>query len=135
MDLQVGVKAILRNADGDVLVLRRAEEKYAGLGGAWDIPGGRIDPGTSLAENLAREIREETGLTLSETPTLIAAQDILKGDRHVVRLTYVGAIEGDVTLSPEHTEYRWVSLQDFALLEGLDSYVRELLEDRLLGDA
>jgi ADP-ribose pyrophosphatase YjhB (NUDIX family) len=110
MILQVGVKVVLRNPEGKFLLLRRAEEKYGKTDGNWDIVGGRIDPGTTLLENLTREVLEETQLHMTTTPTLIAAQDILRSkERHVVRLTYIAETEGEPVLDlSENIEYRWV---------------------------
>lgn len=130
MELQVGVKVILKNPDGKILLIRRAEEKYAST--KWDIPGGRIDPGSSLRENLAREVMEETGLTMTGEARVIGAQDIFASpERHVVRITYTGTAEGEPTLSEEHTEYRWVTLSELKALsiEELDRYVKALLEE------
>ena len=128
MQLQVGVKVLLRNLEGKVLLLR-SRDGYATSKPLWDIPGGRIDPGTSLRENLARELLEETGLTLAGHPRLTAAQDILPGDdRHIVRLTYVASGEGTPVLDGvEHTEYRWISFNDLLALADLDNYLSELL--------
>jgi len=130
MELQVGVKAFLKNKQGKYLMLRRANNH--GTTGEWDIPGGRINPETPLLENLKREIQEETGLTLTGELLLIAAQDIFKPEFHVVRLTYQGIIEGTPTLSEEHSEYKWMTLKQLTELSPLDSYIRELLDKKLL---
>lgn len=127
MELQVGVKILLKSKDGKYLILQRSEEKYPGVGAKWDIPGGRIDPGTSLLENLKREVVEETGLEITGEPKLITAQDILKTDKHVVRLTYLGFADGEVKLSDEHKEYKWLSLEDLKNLEPMDRYFKEVL--------
>ena len=88
MNLQVGVKVFLKNEKGKILLLKRLEEKYGKTSGSWDIVGGRIEPGTSLIENLKREVEEETRLTITSTPYLIGAQDIITNDeRHIVRLS------------------------------------------------
>lgn len=127
-ELMVGVKAALKNKEGKFLLLRRSERKYAPLGGQWDLPGGRIDRGSALLENLKREIMEETGLDLQSEPTLIAAQDIIDDSRHVVRLTYKGTIDGDVVLNEEHTAYRWFSKEEMEnLSEELDRFTRQIL--------
>ncbi|HWP61798.1 MAG TPA: NUDIX domain-containing protein [Candidatus Paceibacterota bacterium] len=128
-ELQVGVKILLKNPEGKYLLMRRSPEKYPETQ-KWDIPGGRIHPGTPLLENLAREVAEETGLTISNSPRLIAAQDILKMPKlHVVRLTYVGEAEGNPQLSEEHTEYGWFTMDEIRTLEPLDSYVKTLLSE------
>ncbi len=133
MDLQVGVKVILQNRDGAVLLLKRSEQLYKEVNNPWDIPGGRINVGMSLMENLEREVKEETGLSLLSVPVLRGAQDILKTDKHVVRLTYTALAEGDVRLSEEHTEYRWLPFAELATFPKLDRYVRELAEEGRLG--
>lgn len=130
MELQVGVKILLSGREGTFLILRRAEDIYPEVRNKWDIPGGRIDPGSPLLENLTREVLEETGLTLKDGSRLIAAQDIFSrdGKRHIVRLTYLGEAEGEPRLSGEHTEYRWVTRDESRSLDGLDGYVRVLLD-------
>lgn len=129
MELQVGVKILIKNEEGNILLLRRSKEKYPEIANQWDIPGGRINPGTSLLENLAREVKEETGLTLVGTPVLLGAQDIFPShvEKHIVRLTYVGHAEGEVVLSEEHDEYRFVEGKELKTLEGLDKYLRDLI--------
>ncbi|MEI8366167.1 MAG: NUDIX domain-containing protein [Parachlamydiaceae bacterium] len=128
MQLQVGVKVLLENNQRKFLLLRRSEEKYRDVLQKWDIPGGRINPGKSLMENLEREVMEETGLKLTEEPHLIGAQDIIPdGERHIVRLTYISKTEGEPVLSEEHTEFRWFGIEELQTLEGLDVYLQNLL--------
>ena len=129
MELQVGVKILLQNTERKFLILQRNLEKYPDITKerSLDIPGGRIEKGVSLLENLQREVREETGLELENEPKLIIAQDILKSDKHVVRLTYTGQVEGEPTLSEEHSSFTWLSLEELKNTEGLDSYTKEAL--------
>lgn len=126
--LQVGVKALLKNSEGKYLLLRRNPEKYPEAGATWDIVGGRIDAGRPLLDNLQREIREETGLELTSTPRLVAAQDILKiRGKHVVRLTYIGEINGDPQLDDEHTDSGWFTADELRNKEDLDPFLNEVL--------
>lgn len=135
MELQVGVKILLKNPGGKYLLLRRNAQKYPEVGANWDIVGGRIDPGTPLLENLKREIQEETKLDLTQEPKLIAAQDILRiTGRHVVRLTYVGEISGEPILNEDHDEYKWFEISEIKSLppDQLDVYFKELLDRNLI---
>jgi len=130
MELQVGVKVLLRNGMGSFLLLRSNPEKYPEKGGRWDLPGGRINPGSSLFENLKREVKEETSLNLLTEPKLIAAQDILKiSDRHVVRLTYVGDIQGEPVIDHESLKYKWFTQEEIEGLSEheLDQFFKELV--------
>ncbi|OGL66829.1 hypothetical protein A3B21_00820 [Candidatus Uhrbacteria bacterium RIFCSPLOWO2_01_FULL_47_24] len=135
MELQVGVKVLLKNPDGKFLLIRRSSDKYPEVGAKWDIVGGRIEPGSPLLDNLKREIKEEVGLDLVDDTRLIAAQDILRvPGRHVVRLTYVGAIDGEPVLDGDHTEYKWFTREEMRAFsrEQLDSYFKELLDSGVL---
>lgn len=127
--LQVGVKALLKDKEGRYLLLRRSLEKYPDIQGRWDIVGGRINPGTTLIENLQREISEETGLRLVGQPRLVAAQDIMRSPgKHVVRLTYIGDVEGEIVLDrSENDMAEWYDWEDILKIEDLDAYFKEIL--------
>jgi len=127
--LQVGVKVALQNSEGKILLLKRSEENYGKTKGTWDIVGGRIEAGTGLIENLRREAREEAALEMSSEPRLIAAQDIVSDERHVVRITYTAHTEGEPVLdTSENTAYQWVTFDELKAQEDLDTYVLALIE-------
>lgn len=58
--VRVVLSIITRDADGKVLMLRRAP----GCGGRWIFPGGRVEPSETLSAACRREVFEETGLTV-----------------------------------------------------------------------
>lgn len=126
----MGVKILMQNPKGEFLLIRRSPKKYPEVGPRWDIVGGRINPGSTLIENLKREVKEETRLDLICEPELVAAQDILRiAGRHVVRLTYFGTVEGEPILDEDHSEYKWFKLKEILNLpeDEVDIYFREIL--------
>lgn len=128
MKLQVGVKALIQNKDGNYLFLRRSQSFNDEAEPHWDIPGGRIEPEEALTTALEREILEETGLTIDADVKLVAAQDIFvpAAELHVVRLTYIAKGSGDAALSHEHQDTKWMSPGE-ALATNIDPYTREVL--------
>ena len=57
--LEIAIAVALR---GDAVLLRPRPEQGS-LAGAWEFPGGRIEPGEDALAAARREMREETGLT------------------------------------------------------------------------
>ena len=130
MTLQVGVKVLLENGAGKLLFMKRNQKVSTDTDEQqWDIPGGRIEAAEPLLAALKREVAEETGLTLTSEPLIVAAQDIFvpAKDLHVVRLTYRMRVSEDtIILSEEHSEYAWLTA-DEARACNIDPYVREAL--------
>ncbi len=54
-----GVRAVMRDREGRILWVRRADN------GTWVMPAGSLEPGESVRECLTREVREETGLQVN----------------------------------------------------------------------
>ena len=128
--LQVGVKIFLENDKGKFLLLKRSSKRYPEIKiiGEWDIPGGRIIPGTKLFNNLKREVFEETKLEILGAPRLLGAQDILRRkEKHIVRLTYLGKVSGEPILDEEHTDFKWLTIPEMKRIEKLDEFTREIM--------
>lgn len=130
----LGVKAIIRNEQGNILLLKVRTEELAGYSGPayWDIPGGRIqwtgiirDEKSGVIhwdkvvlDTLAREIEEETGLTglTSVYPHSFVISNVsypVEGGEIVALLlrSYVCTLPNtsNITLSQEHSDYAWFS--------------------------
>ena len=59
---QIGV-AVITNREGKILIDRR---KASGeMGGLWEFPGGKIEPGETVRECIQREIKEELNIEIA----------------------------------------------------------------------
>ncbi|MCQ4314205.1 Nudix family hydrolase [Pseudomonas stutzeri] len=61
--------AVIRSADGLVLIAKRALDKHQG--GLWEFPGGKVEAGETIETALARELHEELGITVTKARPLI----------------------------------------------------------------
>jgi len=109
----LGQKAFIINANKEILILKRQNsEVYNDL---WDVPGGKLEEGNTLLEALIREIREETGLKLEKIIAVLSTAKFQgqAADKPIIfRNIYLVKAEGNVIISNEHAEYRWVSVEN-----------------------
>lgn len=59
------VAVALLDADNRVLLGQRPEGKH--LGGLWEFPGGKVEPGETPEAALVRELKEELGIDIRES--------------------------------------------------------------------
>ena len=81
----VGVGGVVFAGDRVLLIKRRFEP----LAGRWSLPGGAVEVGETLAEGLAREMKEETGLDVLVGPVVDVFDRITRDDDGRVRFHYV----------------------------------------------
>ncbi|MDP3794617.1 MAG: NUDIX hydrolase [bacterium] len=96
-----------------VFLPRRADTKKF-LPGVYELPGGHVDFGEDLVEDLKREIFEEFGTRINVGDPFAAFTYLnnIKGS-HSVEVVYFARFADDITnikLSPEdHSDYGWFS--------------------------
>jgi ADP-ribose pyrophosphatase YjhB (NUDIX family) len=105
----VGVGAVVVDA-GRVLLVRRGSEP---MKGHWTLPGGLVELGEPLLTAVAREVKEETGLTV-EPLELIELLDRIHREGERIRFHYVVAdylclvAGGELRAASDADAVRWV---------------------------
>ena len=78
------VAAALIASDGRILVHQR---KFGGaLGGLWEFPGGKVEPGENPDFALIRELEEELAIAVEPADLVYLAQATEPGNPHVILL-------------------------------------------------
>jgi 8-oxo-dGTP diphosphatase len=109
----VGVGAFVFDRDGRVLLVLRGKAPGKGL---WAVPGGKLEPGETLAQGVAREVREETGLVV-EVGVLACVVEAISDGYHYVILDYLArAIGGALAPGDDASEAKFVDEAELATL-------------------
>lgn len=113
----VAVAGLVRDADGRVLMIRSPR-------GDWEFPGGQVEEGEDLVAALQREVREETGITVT-VGKLAGVYSNVKS--HIVMFDFLcELVSGELRTSAESLAVEWVEAG-----EALDRIIRPVIRDRM----
>lgn len=125
--IDVYIYRIKRGAPEFLLLLRSAKKIYAHQ---WRMIGGKVEEGEKYWEAALRELKEETGLVPHEFWTIPSVNTFYeaKSDQIHHIPAFAVALKDEVIpeLDDEHTEYRWISIDE------LDSYLSWPEQKRLI---
>ena len=95
--------------DGRVLACQRSAPRE--VAGRWEFPGGKVEPGETDAEALARECAEELGVRV-DVGHRVGPDVPLAHGRAVLRVFAVTLLHGDTPRALEHTAMRWLGPEE-----------------------
>jgi 8-oxo-dGTP diphosphatase len=123
---RVGSALIVRDEANRILLGKRNKDPQRGN---WILPGGKIHAFESIADAAARELAEETGLTV-EVQRLFRVYEVINPphEHRIVIYSWAKAVGGDLRASDDISEVKFVSLRELGDLP-LTPLVREVLAD------
>ncbi|MFB9358949.1 (deoxy)nucleoside triphosphate pyrophosphohydrolase [Actinoplanes nipponensis] len=105
---RVIVAAVIVTA-GRVLACERSAPPE--VAGRWEFPGGKVEPGETDAQALARECAEELGVRV-RVGARIGPDVPLAHGRAVLRVFTVTLLNGDEPRALEHAAMRWLAADE-----------------------
>ena len=120
------VGAIIKDGDR-YLVGQRAANKAQG--GLWEFMGGKIEPGETPEQALARECREELALEIEDEHIIDSV--VHEYPEKTIRLTLISCSpkSGSIPKALEHQQIRWVTRAEMDTLDFAPAD-RELIQNR-----
>lgn len=104
MQEKTAVAIVIFNKNQEILCLLRSEsDSWKPL--HWGLPGGHIDEGETPFEAALRETKEESNLDIK--PVYFGT--IVTDENYKMYLYLATEYSGDVQLSFEHSDYKWLS--------------------------
>lgn len=138
---EIGLKALIKDEFGKVLLLQRAQPYTSDVKNGmpnklrWDMPGGRIEPSESIIEALRREVKEETNLDFVDFSKIIDIHETFYHEGfHTVRIYFEVEAKGEIKLSTEHQEAKYfdnVALEELADSDWMEKSTLKLLHEKL----
>lgn len=127
--LVVAVAVVVRDEDGNVLLIERTDN------GLWALPGGAQDLGETTRQAAEREVEEETGVTVEVTdvagiysdPKHVIAYDDGEVRQEFSIVFHAQATGGELRTSSETRRVHWVSPAEATALP-MDGSMRLRLE-------
>jgi 8-oxo-dGTP diphosphatase len=103
--------AVIRGADGRILIARRADAAHQG--GLWEFPGGKVETGETVEAALARELEEELGIRPTAARPLIQVRHDYADKQVLLDVWEVSAFAGQAH-GAEGQPLAWVSPRQLA---------------------
>lgn len=127
----LSTKVVIFNEKGEVLALRRSET-HPRKPHHTDLPGGLIEPGEYELLAAAREVQEETGITVDANNCILFFGDthVLPSGNSLTMMLYYVRFDHtpEVVISWEHESYEWCEVQELLTRDDLEQPERNAIQ-------
>lgn len=113
----------------EILLQNRVKRDWQG----YTLPGGHIEPGESIVDACVREMKEETGLDVTNVRLCGIKQFPIQGGRYLVFLFMTDSFSGELR-SSEEGRMEWVrldKLDEYETVSDLNELLDVMLNEKL----
>jgi 8-oxo-dGTP diphosphatase len=117
-------KALIKQGEKYLVIKRSLNSR--GYPGCWDFPGGKLEQGEAAKTGLKREVMEETSLEIEVlSPVFTYTEFVYSNNMYI--LYECKLISGKISLSNEHTEYKWATKEEIRNMK-TGKFIQEYLK-------
>ena len=115
--LVVPLAVIVKN--GQIIITKRNDPYRPKFHKKWEFPGGSMEFGETIEQNLIREVKEETGLKIKPLqqlrPIYIKSQKYVNGNYQVFLVPYLCTVisQSEKINDAEVLDLKWIKLDEF----------------------
>ena len=102
---------VIKDSEGKVLISLRQDKAHQG--GLWEFPGGKVEPGESVEQALARELKEELDISVQEIAPLIKVEHQYV-DLQVLLDVWLVTLFSGQPVGREGQDIQWVNAENLA---------------------
>ena len=124
--VRVGSAGIVENSEGKILMALRGTYPA----NIWVLPGGGVDFGEKASEAFAREIKEETGVTI-EDPEFVTMFELVKPDKGLHRVIFFHRAKTNDTelrANDDAAELKWMTVDEIKATANIGEVVIPVLK-------
>lgn len=125
------VMGFVINQKGHILIEQRGQYQYESV--AWELPGGKVEPGETALVALRREFEEELSIEIVQAKPLLQIPYDSQDRKMLLDIWLIEQFSGQIT-GLEGQSLRWVNKDEFIAFFGLaktDNETDKILDDLL----
>ena len=112
--------------EGKILLIKRGKDPYKNY---WALPGGHVEFDETVEESVIREVKEETGLTVTSLKLFGVYSNPKRHPKQVVAIAYITNATGDIQAGDDASDFQLFSKNEIPEKLAFDH--KEIINDYL----
>ena len=125
-NMKKGVNVVITDNQNRILILKR-DSNVEFSPSLWDLPGGKVENNETLQKAVKREAKEESGLDVEPKNNYFYLYHYPNGKIDIYAFQ-ANLISGEVVIDEKHTEFKWISKDEWKSLDYTPSVTATLKE-------